>query len=369
MPDLTALADGEAPPAPPPLASLRAADQYDGPTSVAEIKELAELLAGAEGMLPDAYVGRPANILAAIMEASRLRIPVMTAIHELYYDGSGQVAMRASLIQLLVRRAGHDLVIHGTPDATRAVVEIVRCDGRTGGVVEWTYAEAVTAGLVANQTWQDYPADCLFARAVARAARRYAADATGGVVYVVEELQSGYADGGEADAALVDRTVTPPVAELLAGLGEAKHGEVRKRWQAAGEQRLLNLYAADGPDGAPWTLGMVLRRALEETMPAPRTAPPISGGPVGAAAGLAPCGHCTVEHVVMYGDHLPDCRDHIGDPLAEFAPPPGALRELGKSEVATELVRSARARNARQQRRGKKPKGKSRKGGRHGRRR
>lgn len=322
MSDQTLTVPPPAPPEPPPglapLSLLRAADQYDGPP-IDQIEAFAKLLAAAEGMIPEHYVGRPANISVAIMEASRLRIPVMTAIHDLYYDGSGQVAMKASLIQLLVRRAGHDLLIHGQPDAHRAVVEIRRGDGRTGGIVEWTIGEAVTAGLVANQIWQDYPADCLFARAVARAARRYAADATGGVVYVVEELQSGYAEGGEADAVLVDRTVTPAVAELLTGLEDAKHPEVRKRWLDAVEARLLNSYAANGPDGAPWTVAMVLRRALEQTMPAPRPAPPTSGAPAGAG-GLAPCGRCPVDEVVMYGDHRPDCPEHIGDPLAGLVP-------------------------------------------------
>jgi hypothetical protein len=366
MPDQTITAPPPAPPelpaGPAPLPLLVAADEYDGPTTVDEMKAYATWIAESDGgMLPELYVGKPANIGVAMMHAQRLRIPVMTAIHELWYDG-GQVAMKASLIQRLVRRAGHDLII-GPTDKLRCVVEIRRGDGRTGGRVEWTIGEAIEAGLVANQTWQDYPADCLFARAVARAARRYAADATGGVVYVVEEILSGYAEGGEADAVLVDRTVTPMVAELLAGIEGAKHNEVRKRWQTAVDGRLLNSYAADGPDGAPWTLGMVLRRALEATMPAPRTAPPISGGPAGAAAGLAACGRCQVDDVVMNGDHGPGCPEHIGDPLAGLLPAAPIAPAPGPSE------RVKRDRPAPRSSRSKKKKRNSRKGGRRGGRR
>lgn len=364
MPDQTLTAPPPAPPEPPaglaPLPLLVAADEYDGPTTVDEMKAYAEWIAASDGMLPELYVGRPANIGVAMMHARRLRIPVMTAIQELWYDG-GQVAMKASLIQRLVRRAGHDLII-GPTDKLRCVVEIRRGDGRTGGRVEWTIGEAVEAGLVANQTWQDYPADCLFARCVARAARRYAADATGGVVYVVEELQSGYADGGEADAVLVDRTVTPMVAELVAGLEAVKHGEVRKRWQTAVEARLLNSYAADGPDGAPWTLGMVLRRALEATMPAPRAAPPTSGAPAGAAR-LAQCGRCPVDEIVMYGDHRPDCPEHIGDPLAGLLPAAPIAPAPAPARVAVTPVQPARHRpKAKKTKKGRK--GGGRRGGR-----
>jgi hypothetical protein len=319
MSDLTAVVDGAAPPetatSPVRLAPLlHAMDQYDGPDNLAEMKELAEWLAASDGMLSEQYARKPANIGVAIMQARRLRIPIAAALDELYYDGSGQVAMKASLIQMLVRRAGHAIIIHRT-DRLEAVIEIERGDGKPGGTVRWTIDEANLAGLLENDIWANYTADCLFARCVARLARQHAADATGGVVYVPEELQSGYADGGDADAHLTDRTVTEPVAALLDGLETAGHAEVRARWQTAIDQGLLNAYATDGPGGVALTLGTVLRRQLDATMPAPkqRPAPPTSGAPAGSTDS---CGLCPVEEVVMTGNHRPDCPRHVDAPAA-----------------------------------------------------
>lgn len=298
---------------------IKALAAYDGPRldapgAVDTIKQLAAILAQSVGMIPDRYAGSPANVAAAVLQASRLNIPIMTALTDLYYDDGG-MAMKASLIQMLVRRAGHAVIIHGQPDASSARVEIRRGDNQPGGVVEWTIGEATVAGLVLNETWQLYPADCLFARAVARAARRYAADATGGVAYVPEEIQSGYADGGEADVALADRVVSEPVATLLAGLDDADQAGVRDRWQTAVTRGLLNAYAGDGPGGMALTVGGVLRVALEATMPKPRRASPTSGAPTG----LGGCsGGCSADEVIDLGNHRPGCDRHV----PEVDPPP-----------------------------------------------
>lgn len=333
---------------------VKALDAYDGPRlddpAAYEkiLKPLAADLAESVGMIPDSYAGRPANIITGILQASRLNIPIMTALTDLYYDAGG-MAMKAGLIQMLVRRAGHAVIIHGQPNAERAVIEIQRCDGRPGGVVEWTIGEATVAGLVANEVWQSYPADCLFARAMARAARRYAADATGGTVYVQEELQSGYADGGESDAALLERVVSEPVAALLAGLDDADHAGVRTRWQTAIDRRLLNAYAGDGPGGMALTVGGVLRTALEATMPRPRPAPPTSG----AGAGASCSGGCTADDIIDRGNHRPGCDHHMPD--LDPAPYPAPV-------ATTPRARQVKPPKAKRKRAGKKRGG--RRGGR-----
>lgn len=352
MSDTTTVAV-ETPPAGPAWQqrAIQALAAYDGPSLATldakdTIEQYAKWLAESIGIIPDMYAGSPANVFAGILQASRLNIPIMTALTDIYYDsGSGGMAMKASLIQMLVRRSGHAVIIHHT-DALSAVIEIQRGDGRPGGVVEWTIGEATVAGLVANQTWQDYPADCLFARAMARAARRHAADATGGVVYVQEELQSGYADGGEADVALVDRAVSEPVAVLLAGLDDADHAGVRERWNTAVERRLINAYAGDGAGGMALTVGAVLREALERTMPKPRPAPPTSGA--GAGAVRARCsGGCSADEVIDRGNHRPGCNWHIpeADPIPPrlAAPaPPRPVRPAKKRKAKAKAKRGGR---------------------------
>lgn len=364
MPDIDTAPDAEAPtpiPTAPTRATplLRAMHQYDGPDSVDEMKKLAEWLAESEGLLPEHYARKPANIGVAMMQARRLNISVAAAMDELYYDGTGQVAMKASLIQLLVRRAGHAVITHRS-DATEAVIEIERGDGKPGGTVQWTIGEATIAGLVgSSEAWDNYTADCLWARAMARAARRHAADATGGLVYVPEELQSGYADGGEADAALAERTVTEPVAALLEDLDGCLHAEVRTRWQTAIDRQLINAYAMDGPGGVPLSLGAVLRRALDATMPAPKQRVPLpsSGGPVGSTAA---CGLCPVDEVVMTGNHRPGCPQHVPptDPVPPARPDTGLIEWADAQPTATPPARKAKGR-----------KGKGKRGGRRGGRR
>jgi len=362
-PEVEVTAEAEAPPAPVRLAPLlHAMDQYDGPDQLAEMKELAEWLAASAGMLSEQYAGKPANIGVAIMQARRLRIPIAAALDELYYDGSGQVAMKASLIQMLVRRAGHAIIIHRT-DRLEAVIEIERGDGKPGGVVRWTIDEASVAGLLENDIWANFTADCLFARCMARLARQHAADATGGVVYVPEELQSGYADGGDADAQLTDRTVTEPVVALLDGLETAGHAEVRARWQTAIDRGLLNAYAVDGPGGVALSLGAVLRRALDATMPPPkqRPAPPISGAPTGSTAR---CGLCPVDEVVMTGNHRDGCPQHVDAPAAAGEPDPSGITWVDAEWGPVTPANTPPARRKPKARRKGKGKGGGRRGGR-----
>lgn len=319
---------------------LHALEQYDGPADFDDMERYAAKLAASVGMLPDLYAGNPANVFTAMMQAKRLRISVMTAIEDLYYDG-GQVAMRASLIELLILRAGHKIIHHRT-DKLAARLEIVRCDGRSGGEVEWTIGEAMEAGLTGHPLWQDYPADCLFARCMARLARRHAADATGGVVYVPEELRSGYADGGELDVPLADRVVSEPVAALLEGLDEANHKQVRERWQTALDRGLVDAYAADGAGGAPVTLGAVLRMALERTMPKPRArSEPVAGGEA------LTCG-CPVDEVIATGSHREGCDKRS-------APAPAPAGEVGEPGPAHAVrVKGQPQRRSRRSRRGRR---------------
>lgn len=312
-----------------PARQARVIDQYDGPDTTDEMEKWAKWLAESTGMIPDRFSGSAANVFAAMVQARGLRITIMSAMHDLYYD-DGQVAMKASLIQLLVLRAGHKVIVHRA-DREAAAIEIERCDGLAGGTVTWTIGEATVAGLVANPYWQDYPEDCLYARAIARAARRFASDATGGVVYVPEEVRSGYADGGDADAPLADRTVSEPVQALLDGLDELPHRQVRERWDAAMSLGLLNAYAADGPDSTVVTLSAVLRARLEATMPAPRqrAASPISPPPAGAES-LASCGQCTTESVLLTGNHRDGCPQHVAD----LNPPPAVPEVAAIAEPA-----------------------------------
>ena len=52
-----------------------------------------------------------------------------------------------------------------------------------------TMEDAKRAGLLGKTSWQRYPEDMLFARALSRGARRFCPDALGGAIYTPEELE------------------------------------------------------------------------------------------------------------------------------------------------------------------------------------
>ncbi len=326
------------PPTPEPAAThasvaLAMADPggYDGPNTLEGMKELADWLAGADGAIPDIYVGEPKKIGAAMMQARRLDISVMAAMSEIYYDG-GKPSFSAGLILFLVLRAGHRIKYLRTSD-TICVMEVERGDGRAGGTVEWSIDEADRAGLLGHgDEWDRYPKDSLRARCTARLARWYCPDATGGVrVYLREERRSGYADGpGGGDAAIVETEVSPEAAALIDGVDELAHKDVRKRWEAAKAADRLNAYVGRTPGGVAMTAGQVLMVALERTMPPPKVRL------VTSTSGLD-CG-CSTDYIVMNGDHEPGCDKRVA---------PIEIVEREMAEHATTRVEPFRPRRRR----------------------
>lgn len=320
------------------LPAVKAVDDYgdyDGPTDLAGMKEMAEWLAGDDGAIPDFYVGHPMRIGAAMLQAKRLKISVMTALDGIYYT-DGKVCLTAGLILHLMFRGGCEIRYHRT-DNMAAIIEIVRRDGLGGGVAEWHIGEAVTAGLIGTGEWDTYRLDCLRSRCVARGARMYATDLTGGsAVYLREERRSGYADGGDRDVQLAERVVTDAVAQLLDGVDGLAHKDLRKRWLAGQEAGLLNDHAGVGPTGVPITAGGVLMGALERSMPSPKA----KAGPVGGV-GLMRCG-CDPNVVIATGEHEQTCADR--PPAAEAAAPAQATVEIAPVAVPAAVKVSRRGR-------------------------
>lgn len=151
---------------------------------LAERVQLAKLLATGTGVLPARYSNRPGNILAAILAADALRIPVWTALQELWIAPGGKVAISALLMRGLMAREGCTVTVEATQEV--ATVKVERPGGQKGSAT-FTTADAEQAGLNGG-SWRKYPRAMLVARATVIVAREVCPDLLIGAAYTPDEL-------------------------------------------------------------------------------------------------------------------------------------------------------------------------------------
>ena len=138
-------------------------------------------------LLPDAYRGKPANVLVAIEYGRALALEPMAAIQGITVI-KGKPTASASLIAGLVRRAGHTLRVTGSEKRAEAI--IIRTDDPDFEFKSvWTIERASQAGLTGKGgSWKTYPAAMLKARAITEVARDACSEILAGVQYTPEEL-------------------------------------------------------------------------------------------------------------------------------------------------------------------------------------
>jgi hypothetical protein len=301
-----------APPAPPRVD----VSGYNGPTMLDDQIRLAEVLATATRVIPVDYRDQPGDLLALIYEAQALNIPVMTAVHNLYFEDDGSYGMSAQLIGALLRRGGADWSTTIEQGKSCTLV-FTFADGRTGGEAKYTIGDALRAEIANTTNWIRYPDDNLYARAVSQGARRFAQDLTGGLAYVPGERTTA--------PAVQEEAVDPDVAEFLAqadgasttqiqaltdtalakksnglaakpaGGGKSVEDRLRELWLAAAARELAAATAPDADAGEP----------APEPDPQP-AAVPGDGHALTAPAGEGdlPC-RCPAAAVLATGEHDP----------------------------------------------------------------
>lgn len=140
----------------------------------------------ASNLLPEAYRGRPENVLIAVETGAALGIPAIQALNSINVI-KGKAAMSADLMASLVRRAGHKLRIR--QEGMSVTAELVRADDPDFTfTVTWDQQKATTAGLWGRGQWNTYPDQMLRARAITEVCRQGASDALMGVIYTPDEL-------------------------------------------------------------------------------------------------------------------------------------------------------------------------------------
>ena len=185
-----------------------------------EVHQLAEHVAQS-ALVPQAYRGKPVDVLACWLTGQELGIPPMTALRSIDVV-KGTPSLRAHAMRALVLSRGHQVqLVESTP--ARCVMR-----GRRKGEqewtpdIEWTIDRAAQMGLIGKvaegkvydpkkDQWVTQPQTMLIARATGEVCRLVAPDVLYGVPYATEEV--GDMEPIQAEAT-VDRP--PTIAELVA---------------------------------------------------------------------------------------------------------------------------------------------------------
>jgi hypothetical protein len=158
--------------------------------------DLASQIAATD-FAPQGLRGKPAAVMAAMLQGHELGIGPMQALSQIAVI-NGKPCMSAQLMRALVQRAGHDLWFESKSN-TKVVIAGRRSDWPEDRVarVTWTMDDAKAAGLQGGQNYRKYPRAMLAARATSELCRDNFADVLGGISYTPEELSDGdlVADG------------------------------------------------------------------------------------------------------------------------------------------------------------------------------
>lgn len=158
----------------------------DAPSEWQAIQAQAAILAKS-GVVPQAYRGKPDDIIAAALYGREVGWGITTALTHIHLI-QGRPSLSAQGMCALVRARGHS--IGGGMNDTEATVTGKRNDTGDTMTVTWTIAMAKTAGLAGKDTWKQYPAAMLWARAVSQLCRSLFADVILGLQYTPEEVLS-----------------------------------------------------------------------------------------------------------------------------------------------------------------------------------
>lgn len=189
-----------------------AASSTDVLAAVPQMMELARMLKGASGLIPE-HLRTEGQILATILAGRELGLGPMAAMRGLHVV-KGKVFMDYSLSVALLKDRGYRIE---WPESSTERVVLKLTDPRGAVHVEtWDKERAQKAGLWnAGQGWQKYPETMLRARAVSSAGRAFGAEVLFGCYSMDEkdEIQ------GNKPAAPAPVTGTDRLTAKLAAAG------------------------------------------------------------------------------------------------------------------------------------------------------
>lgn len=144
----------------------------------------------AGSILPEAYRGKPANVLIAVGLGSSMGLSPAESLYRIAVI-KGKPSAAAELIAANVRKAGHKLRVHITEDPPSASCTIIRSDDPDEPVTitrDMTWAQRM--GLAGEPNYKKQPATMLSYRAITACARLACSEALYGVQYTPDEAEA-----------------------------------------------------------------------------------------------------------------------------------------------------------------------------------
>lgn len=218
------------------------------------IQHQSEVLASSS-IVPKAYRGKPADIIAAALLGREVGFSPMTSLQYIHVV-DGKAGLSAEGMVALVRARGHSIdVLHMNDEGCK--VRGTRVDNGDSLEFEFTRAHAQAAGLMTKVVWRSYFRSMAWARCVSQLCRSLWPDVIMGLSYTQEELESiaGVETKVETvevqaipapdvaeieDVAVVEETVDPMIErraqlqEVIAGLSDEERDALRERIKKAG---------------------------------------------------------------------------------------------------------------------------------------
>ena len=145
------------------------------------------------GMIPAAP--NPGKVLYMTETAAMLGIHPMAGLTSIHII-EGKPTLSAGLWASLAREAGHRLRVwtEGEGDSLKAIATLVRSDDPDFEFrVEWTVADARTAGLLSKDNWKKYLRSMLKSRATTEVIREACPEVAMGAAYTPEEVNPNIA--------------------------------------------------------------------------------------------------------------------------------------------------------------------------------
>lgn len=196
------------------------------PSNLAAAMEFAKNIANT-ALVPDAFRGKPAELLAVMVYGDELGMTPLRAIRS-FNIISGQPSLKAEAKAAMVMSSPlceYFTLVESTPDVARYTTK------RRGAPVPvdmaYTMAEARSANLTGKQVWKSHPAAMLRARCSAALALAVYPDLVGGV-YTDDEVEEIVAER-RGSTRVEQRTERP---RATAAASAAKRAEMMRRGSA-----------------------------------------------------------------------------------------------------------------------------------------
>ncbi|MDP4120531.1 MAG: hypothetical protein Q8876_05695 [Bacillota bacterium] len=123
-------------------------------------------------------VGNEHKIFMVLLSAREMGVKPMEALNGGLWNIQGKIEVSARLMSSMIRKQGHSIrtIEH---DSKICILEGKRKDNGDTMRAQFSWDDAIKAGLAGRETWKKFAEDMLYNRALSRLARRLFADVVG----------------------------------------------------------------------------------------------------------------------------------------------------------------------------------------------